>query len=87
MPGVGRPGDGGPAHTSRTAVALALTLALTGCALVFGPDAATASAAPLQVEGEVLNVVATRIHPVATVIAEDARETHVELAKQQRLFR
>ena len=41
----------------------------------------------LQVEGEVLNVVATRIHPVATVIAEEARETRVELAKQQRLFR
>ena len=29
---------------SRTAVALALTLALTGCALLFGPDAATACA-------------------------------------------
>jgi error-prone DNA polymerase len=41
----------------------------------------------LQVEGEVLNVVATRIHPVAAVIAEDARETRVELAKQQRMFR
>jgi error-prone DNA polymerase len=41
----------------------------------------------LQVEGEVLNVVARRIHPVATVIAEDARETRVPLAKQQRLFR
>ncbi|MEX2135961.1 MAG: PHP domain-containing protein [Chloroflexota bacterium] len=41
----------------------------------------------LQVEGEVLNVVARRIHPVATVIAEDARETRLELAKQQRLFR
>jgi error-prone DNA polymerase len=41
----------------------------------------------LQVEGEVLNVVARAIHPVATVIAEDARETRVELAKQQRMFR
>jgi DNA polymerase III alpha subunit len=41
----------------------------------------------LQVEGEVLNVVAKAIHPVATVIAEDARETRVELAKQQRMFR
>ncbi len=41
----------------------------------------------LQVEGEVLNVVAQRIHPVATVIAEDARETRLELAKQQRMFR
>ena len=40
----------------------------------------------LQVEGEVLNVVAQRIHPVAAVIAEE-RETRVELAKQQRLFR
>jgi error-prone DNA polymerase len=40
----------------------------------------------LQVEGEVLNVVAQRIHPVAALIAEDARETRVELAKQQRLF-
>jgi error-prone DNA polymerase len=41
----------------------------------------------LQVEGEVLNVVAQRIHPVAAVIVEDAREARVELAKQQRLFR
>jgi error-prone DNA polymerase len=41
----------------------------------------------LQVEGEVLNVVAQRIHPVAAVIAEDARETRLELAKQQRMFR
>ena len=41
----------------------------------------------LQVEGEVLNVVAQRIHPVAAVIAEDARETRVPLDKQQRLFR
>ena len=41
----------------------------------------------LQVEGEVLNVVARQIHPVAAVIAEDARETRVPLAKQQRLFR
>ena len=41
----------------------------------------------LQVEGEVLNVVARAIHPVATVIAEEARETRIELARQQRLFR
>jgi len=41
----------------------------------------------LQVEGEVLNVVAKRIHPVAAVIAEEARETRLELAKQQRMFR
>jgi error-prone DNA polymerase len=41
----------------------------------------------LQVEGEVLNVVAQRIHPVAAVIAEEERETRVPLAKQQRLFR
>ena len=41
----------------------------------------------LQVEGEVLNVVARAIHPVAAVIAEEARETRLELAKQQRMFR
>jgi error-prone DNA polymerase len=41
----------------------------------------------LQVEGEVLNVVAKAIHPVAAVIAEEARETRIELAKQQRMFR
>jgi hypothetical protein len=41
----------------------------------------------LQVEGEVLNVVARTIHPVAAVIAEEARETRIELAKQQRMFR
>jgi error-prone DNA polymerase len=41
----------------------------------------------LQVEGQVLNVVARAIHPVAAVIAEDARETRLELAKQQRMFR
>jgi DNA polymerase III alpha subunit len=41
----------------------------------------------LQVEGEVLNVVAQAIHPVAAVIAEEARETRIELAKQQRMFR
>jgi DNA polymerase III alpha subunit len=40
----------------------------------------------LQVEGEVLNVVARRIHPVAAVIAEES-ETRLELAKQQRMFR
>ncbi|MDQ2854451.1 MAG: PHP domain-containing protein [Chloroflexota bacterium] len=39
----------------------------------------------LQVEGEVLNVVATRIHPVDAVINE-GRETRLELGKQQRLF-
>jgi error-prone DNA polymerase len=41
----------------------------------------------LQVEGEVLNVVARRLHPVDAVISEDARETRLPLAKQQRLFR
>jgi DNA polymerase III alpha subunit len=41
----------------------------------------------LQVEGEVLNVVATRLHPVDAVIAEDERETRLPLTKQQRLFR
>ncbi|MEO6058494.1 MAG: PHP domain-containing protein [Candidatus Limnocylindria bacterium] len=41
----------------------------------------------LQVEGEVLNVVATRLHPVDAVIAEDERETRLPLGKQQRLFR
>jgi DNA polymerase III alpha subunit len=41
----------------------------------------------LQVEGEVLNVVAQRIHPVAAVIADEARATRLELAKQQRMFR
>jgi error-prone DNA polymerase len=40
----------------------------------------------LQVEGEVLNVVAERIHPVAAVIAEE-RLTCLDMAKQQRLFR
>jgi DNA polymerase III alpha subunit len=41
----------------------------------------------LQVEGKVLNVVARAIHPVAAVIAEEARETRLELARQQRMFR
>jgi error-prone DNA polymerase len=41
----------------------------------------------LQVEGEVLNVVARQLHPVAAVINEDARETRLSLAKQQRMFR
>jgi len=47
----------------------------------------------LQVEGEVLNVVARRIHPVDAVVAEvppsagRPRETRVDLAKQQRMFR
>jgi error-prone DNA polymerase len=41
----------------------------------------------LQVEGEVLNVVAEHIHPVAAVISEDERETVLPLEKQQRLFR
>jgi error-prone DNA polymerase len=41
----------------------------------------------LQVEGEVLNVVARRLHPVDAVIAEDERETRLPLGKQQRMFR
>jgi DNA polymerase III alpha subunit len=41
----------------------------------------------LQVEGEVLNVVARRLHPVDAVISEDARQTRLPLAKQQRMFR
>ena len=47
----------------------------------------------LQVEGEVLNVVARRIHPVDAVVAEAAapdgreRSTAIDLAKQQRMFR
>ena len=41
----------------------------------------------LQVEGEVLNVVARQLHPVDAVINEDARETRLPLAKQQRMFR
>jgi len=41
----------------------------------------------LQVEGQVLNVVATRLHPVDAVIAEDERETRLPLSRQQRLFR
>jgi DNA polymerase III alpha subunit len=41
----------------------------------------------LQVEGEVLNVVARRLHPVDAVISEDARETRLPLDKQQRMFR
>ncbi len=41
----------------------------------------------LQVEGEVLNVVARRLHPVAEVIAEDARDPRLPLRKQQRMFR
>jgi DNA polymerase III alpha subunit len=41
----------------------------------------------LQVEGEVLNVVARRLHPLDAVISEDARETRLPLAKQQRMFR
>jgi error-prone DNA polymerase len=41
----------------------------------------------LQVEGEVLNVVARQLHPVDAVIAEDDRETRLPLAKQQRMFR
>jgi DNA polymerase III alpha subunit len=47
----------------------------------------------LQVEGEVLNVVAKRIHAVDAVVAEvppiagRPRETRVDLAKQQRMFR
>jgi DNA polymerase III alpha subunit len=41
----------------------------------------------LQVEGEVLNVVARRLHPVDAVINEDARATRLPLGKQQRMFR
>ncbi|HLA65806.1 MAG TPA: hypothetical protein VK600_04405, partial [Candidatus Saccharimonadales bacterium] len=41
----------------------------------------------LQVEGEVLNVVAQRLHPVDAVVNEDARETRLPLRKQQRMFR
>ena len=41
----------------------------------------------LQVEGEVLNVVARQLHPVDAVINEDARETRLPLVKQQRMFR
>ncbi|HEX6128669.1 MAG TPA: hypothetical protein VF071_06585, partial [Candidatus Limnocylindria bacterium] len=41
----------------------------------------------LQVEGEVLNVIARRLHPVDAVIAEESRETRLPLAKQQRMFR
>lgn len=41
----------------------------------------------LQVEGEVLNVVARRLHPVTAVIADGERETRLPLAKQQRMFR
>jgi error-prone DNA polymerase len=47
----------------------------------------------LQVEGEVLNVVARRIHAVDAVVAEPprpegrSRETRIDLAKQQRMFR
>jgi error-prone DNA polymerase len=41
----------------------------------------------LQVEGEVLNVVAQRLHPVDAVVNEDARDTRLPLGKQQRMFR
>ncbi|HEY7525317.1 MAG TPA: PHP domain-containing protein [Candidatus Limnocylindria bacterium] len=41
----------------------------------------------LQVEGEVLNVVATQLHPVDAVVNEDSRDTRLPLAKQQRMFR
>jgi DNA polymerase III alpha subunit len=41
----------------------------------------------LQVEGEVLNVVARRLHPVDAVVNEDARDTRLPLGKQQRMFR
>jgi error-prone DNA polymerase len=47
----------------------------------------------LQVECEVLNVVARRIHAVDAVVAEApraeglGRETRIDLAKQQRMFR
>ncbi|HET7581324.1 MAG TPA: hypothetical protein VFL75_01055, partial [Candidatus Limnocylindria bacterium] len=41
----------------------------------------------LQVEGEVLNVVARRLHPVDAVVNEDSRDTRLPLGKQQRMFR
>ena len=41
----------------------------------------------LQVEGEVLNVVAQRLHPVDAVVNEDSRDTRLPLGKQQRMFR
>jgi len=41
----------------------------------------------LQVEGEVLNVVARRLHPVDAVLAEGERTTRLPLDRQQRLFR
>jgi hypothetical protein len=41
----------------------------------------------LQVVGEVLNVVANAIHPLSSLIAEEASETRIELAKQQRMYR
>jgi DNA polymerase III alpha subunit len=41
----------------------------------------------LQVEGEVLNVVAKQLHPVDAVVNEEARQTRLPLAKQQRMFR
>jgi error-prone DNA polymerase len=47
----------------------------------------------LQVEGQVLNVVARRIHPVDAVVAEPPqprgrpRDTTFDLGKQQRMFR
>jgi error-prone DNA polymerase len=41
----------------------------------------------LQVEGGVLNVVARQLHPVDAVVSQEARETRLPLAKQQRMFR
>ena len=41
----------------------------------------------LQVEGEVLNVIARRLHAVDAVIAEGERQTRLPLRKQQRMFR
>jgi error-prone DNA polymerase len=41
----------------------------------------------LQVEGGVLNVVAQQLHPVDAVVNQEARETRLPLAKQQRMFR
>jgi error-prone DNA polymerase len=41
----------------------------------------------LQVEGEVLNVVAKQLHPVDAVVNSDARATRLPLGKQQRMFR
>ena len=48
---------------------------------------AFAAVESLQVEGEVLNVVARRLHPVDAVVNEEKRRTRLPLGKQQRMFR